>query len=345
MKFTTIITNYNYADFLPQAIESAINQIDVDNEIIIVDDGSSDGSGDIANWYENQHENVRFICKENGGQASAFNAGYEHSTGDIIAFLDADDFWYPQKLNSIEIYHKHYGIVQHNLLVNGIFLFSHITEGNFLKNILFKCGYCSPIPTSGLSLSRWVADLIFPIPEEKIKICADLYLKHTAIIHSDIWSLKNPLGYYRSHNRNNWYKKRNKHDLKKKIMDLVNVHAVSHGYKKIPYNEESVLAVMVSSVHLPPGQPYVIFGAGEAGKYFSVNQIFSKNQCLGFIDSDPTKWGEFIGGIRVYSPESLKDFVERGAKIVIASMYCGEILHDLQLMGFQEGEQVIVPRF
>jgi glycosyltransferase involved in cell wall biosynthesis len=88
MRVSIVLCNYNYAPFLDEAIASAVAQSYVDKEVIVVDDGSTDTSREIvARW----GDAVRPIYKSNGGQVSAYNAGFQHVTGDVVLFLDSDD--------------------------------------------------------------------------------------------------------------------------------------------------------------------------------------------------------------------------------------------------------------
>ncbi|MEO1182237.1 MAG: glycosyltransferase, partial [Cyanobacteria bacterium J06636_28] len=82
-----VINNYNYASFVGQAIDSALNQSYENVEVIVVDDGSQDNSRDIISSYGDK---IIPVFQKNGGQAAAFNAGFAHSSGDIICLLDAD---------------------------------------------------------------------------------------------------------------------------------------------------------------------------------------------------------------------------------------------------------------
>jgi glycosyltransferase involved in cell wall biosynthesis len=99
MKFnflvSIIINNYNYGHFVSEAIDSALNQTYSQIEVIVVDDGSTDNSRKIIASYEHR---ITSILKENGGQASALNAGFAATQGDIICFLDADDIFLIEKL-------------------------------------------------------------------------------------------------------------------------------------------------------------------------------------------------------------------------------------------------------
>ncbi|MBM4273385.1 MAG: glycosyltransferase [Deltaproteobacteria bacterium] len=93
-----LINNYNYGRFLRRAIDSALAQTYPCIEVIVVDDGSTDNSRDIIAGYGNR---IIPILKENAGQASAFNAGFGVSQGEIICFLDSDDFFNPEKVTKI----------------------------------------------------------------------------------------------------------------------------------------------------------------------------------------------------------------------------------------------------
>ncbi len=92
MKATIIITSHNYGRFLRQCINSALEQTYPDTEVIVVDDGSVDESPQIIRSYGSR---IIPVLKENGGQASAFNAGFKLSNGDFICFVDSDDVLLP----------------------------------------------------------------------------------------------------------------------------------------------------------------------------------------------------------------------------------------------------------
>ncbi|MCX6451372.1 MAG: glycosyltransferase [Actinobacteria bacterium] len=94
-KISVIIPNYNYARYLDQAIQSVLKQSYDNLELIVVNNGSTDNSLEILEKYE--HE-IRLINQPNLGQSGARNSGLSLSTGEFIAFLDADDFWEPYKL-------------------------------------------------------------------------------------------------------------------------------------------------------------------------------------------------------------------------------------------------------
>jgi glycosyltransferase involved in cell wall biosynthesis len=91
---SVIVPIYNGENFLAAALESALAQTHAPHEVIAVDDGSSDASAAVAA----RLEGVRVLRKENGGVATARNAGVAASSGNFLAFLDHDDLWAPRKL-------------------------------------------------------------------------------------------------------------------------------------------------------------------------------------------------------------------------------------------------------
>jgi glycosyltransferase involved in cell wall biosynthesis len=94
-KISVIIPNYNYAAYISEAIRSVLSQTYSNIEIIVVNNGSEDNSLEILSRFENE---IILINQSNKGQSGARNSGIEKSTGDLIAFLDADDIWEPTKL-------------------------------------------------------------------------------------------------------------------------------------------------------------------------------------------------------------------------------------------------------
>src|SRR6478735_6137584 len=92
---SVIIPTYNYGRFLRHALRSALDQTVTPLEIIVVDDGSTDETPDVVASFG---EKVRYIRQENSGVCVARNRGVADSTGKLIAFLDADDIWEPEKL-------------------------------------------------------------------------------------------------------------------------------------------------------------------------------------------------------------------------------------------------------
>jgi glycosyltransferase involved in cell wall biosynthesis len=90
-----IVPVYNGECYLREALDSILAQTYRPLEIIVADDGSTDGTATIAGAYGDQ---IRYLCQPNGGTASACNLGLRAAKGDFVAFLAADDLWHPEKL-------------------------------------------------------------------------------------------------------------------------------------------------------------------------------------------------------------------------------------------------------
>lgn len=90
-KISVIVPVYNVKDYIKDCIDSIVSQTYKNIEIILVDDGSTDGSGSICDEYALSDERVKVIHKKNGGLSSARNEGLKNVTGDYIGFVDSDD--------------------------------------------------------------------------------------------------------------------------------------------------------------------------------------------------------------------------------------------------------------
>jgi hypothetical protein len=95
-RVSAIITSYNYAHFLPDAIESVLGQRCDGLEIVVVDDGSTDDTAAVAARYADR--GVRYVRRPHGGAGRARNAGLEVTSAPLVAFLDADDAWLPDRV-------------------------------------------------------------------------------------------------------------------------------------------------------------------------------------------------------------------------------------------------------
>ena len=141
-KVSVIIPNYNYGRFLGQAIQSVLDQSLQPHEIIVVDDGSTDDSKEILRSFG---DSIIVVEQANNGVAAARNKGGEISTGEFLAFLDADDYWLPEKLekqmekfrSDAEIGFVHCGLM--NVDENGTHLDDHVSgEEGWITDALLK---------------------------------------------------------------------------------------------------------------------------------------------------------------------------------------------------------------
>ena len=97
LKISVIITNYNYAAYLGEAIESVLAQTYERVECIVVDDGSTDNSRDVIAAYPQ----VKALFQANSRQAKAAKAGLRLATGSVIIFLDSDDYLHPDACSTV----------------------------------------------------------------------------------------------------------------------------------------------------------------------------------------------------------------------------------------------------
>jgi glycosyltransferase involved in cell wall biosynthesis len=209
---SVLIDTYNHEQFIAQAINSVLEQ-DMpmaDVEIIVVDDGSTDRTPDIIRGFEPR---VRVLRKSNGGQASAFNAGIPECRGEIIAFLDGDDWWEKEKLRSVlrefeanpEIGAVGNGLFEVDAQGKRLFVntpdrayrcfFRTVEEGIWFGELMSYMG------TSRLAIRKSVLDKILPVPDG-IVIEADEYLATLAVAISGALVIDQPLTNYRFHSGN-----------------------------------------------------------------------------------------------------------------------------------------------
>lgn len=210
-EISVLINNYNYARFLPAAIESALDQQDVDAEVIVVDDGSTDGSAEVIESYGAR---VRALFQRNSGQAAALNSGVSMARAPLLAFLDADDWWAPRKLRAvIDAFadEPDAGLVYHRLQPvwnDGSPAFRPVPRSLCAGDIaprLLRSGGRWPYPmTSSLSLRRTVWDRAGEIPRS-FRISADAWITGVLPFLAPVAALPRPLGFYRIHD-NGWYR-------------------------------------------------------------------------------------------------------------------------------------------
>jgi len=197
-----IITSYNYERFLPDAIDSALNQTYRKTEVIVVDDGSTDNSHVIIASYGKR---IISVLKDNGGQASAFNAGFSVSKGDIVIFLDSDDKLAPNVVEEItKLWHPgiskvHYRLqwidAEGNRLNTYVPPAGHALPSGVLRSRILTQGVYRTPPTSGNAFSRHFLEAVLPIPEEEWQLCPDAYLHAQCPFYGEIVYLSAITGY------------------------------------------------------------------------------------------------------------------------------------------------------
>lgn len=216
MRFSVLINNFNYARYVGKAIESALEQSLPAAEVIVVDDGSTDESRAVIARYGDR---ITTVFKENGGQASCFNAGFAASSGDVICLLDADDYFLPGKLARLaEVYASgdDIGWCFHSLArVDG--------EGRSVgEEVLKRSGRVdarrlvrlgvmnNPTPaTTALTFRRSVLEKLLPMPSAPGVSVGDHYLKLGAVALSPGYMTHEQLAVQLVHDANRYTGKDN----------------------------------------------------------------------------------------------------------------------------------------
>lgn len=103
-----IMPAYNAEEYIARSIDTALAQSFTDMEVIIVDDGSTDQTRKIIQWYKEKYPQIKLLCQPNGGQASARNTGIKQAAGDYIGFMDSDDMIRPDMIEKL------YGAIRKN---------------------------------------------------------------------------------------------------------------------------------------------------------------------------------------------------------------------------------------
>ena len=100
--FSVLVSSYNYRDHVLQAVQSALDQTLPPLDVVVVDDGSTDGSWDVLQQAFANHRSVTLIRQDNRGQLGAWINGLSHLRGDIVALLDSDDEWQRGYLEAVQ---------------------------------------------------------------------------------------------------------------------------------------------------------------------------------------------------------------------------------------------------
>jgi glycosyltransferase involved in cell wall biosynthesis len=208
---SVLIDTYNHERFIEQALVSVLEQdfSPHDVEVVVVDDGSTDNTAHIASKFANR---IRLLKKRNGGQASAFNAAIPELRGEIVAFLDGDDWFAPGKISAVmeafeqhpeaeavghgyREFHEDTGKSEIHVLPHPTFL--NLATVTAARKALHAWQFLLP---SALTVRREVLRRIDKIPEELV-FCADTFLQVGAMA-AGTYVLDKALFDYRHHSAN-----------------------------------------------------------------------------------------------------------------------------------------------
>lgn len=213
---TVIIINHNYRDYVGQAIESVLGQTRPADQILVVDDGSTDDSQQVIRRYEGQ---VTILAQANAGMMEAANHAFSQCAGELVIFLDADDYLYPNALHAIEAAWKP-GLSKIQWRMDKVgpggerigsvpAETKQLPTGEVWKTIVFGGDFIAP-PTSGNAIAREVLAKLLPFKAAVVgssgtyfdRLPLDAYLKRKVPFFGDVLSLDAVLSAYRVHGRN-----------------------------------------------------------------------------------------------------------------------------------------------
>lgn len=203
---SVVVNNYNYANFLEEALDSAIRQLHSNDELIVVDDGSTDHSPDLLQTYSGKDQ-VRIIAQQNQGQMTTVRTGVKAATGDIVVLLDSDDYLLPGYLDKLrQIYRENDDIdfVFTAAIVDGQNPQGVKNNRENLARMAMPAGRIGPtrwatqlfyeyvgVPTSGISMRTELANRIATLPGslDKMRAFSPLLVKLLRIPEKEV---KNP---------------------------------------------------------------------------------------------------------------------------------------------------------
>jgi glycosyltransferase involved in cell wall biosynthesis len=304
-----IITNYNYGSFLPEAIESALNQSYQPTEVIVVDDGSTDNSQQIIASYG---EKIVPVLKDNGGQASAFNAGFAISSGEVICFLDSDDVLLPSGIeravkilrddpHAVKVHWPLRVIDVDSNLLEKVDCEEILPEGNLYDEQL-KYGIEGHIfpPTSGNVWLRSYLEKILPMPETNYRLNAESYLGFLAPFSGSIRRINDYQSLYRIHGSNGTNKRTYNWRLSHYYYEerVLREYLQKQGIKvngAFEYREDSCHSYLQRMVELgkelgsliAQGQNYILVDMDELGHH----QLLENCQAIPFLEKEGVYWG------------------------------------------------------
>jgi glycosyltransferase involved in cell wall biosynthesis len=218
--FAVIVTSYNYRDFVIEAVQSALAQSRKPVQVIVVDDGSTDGSDVLLREHFENDDRVRLIFGSNGGQLEAFQRGVARVEADVVCFLDSDDRWAQDYLARLgELYDqrrdvdfvftdmKHFG--EENKVVG---FHRHAVDLGYTAVITYALTRWYGAPTSALSMRESWAKKVLDVPDsfrDTWRLSADNCLVFGAsVLGARKYYLPTGCVDYRIHGKNGWWSNR-----------------------------------------------------------------------------------------------------------------------------------------
>jgi glycosyltransferase involved in cell wall biosynthesis len=299
-----IINNFNYARFLGEAIESALGQTWANREVIVVDDGSTDDSREVLKQYGND---IITVLKPNGGQGSAYNAGWEASHSELVCFLDADDTLFPNAMEAaVSLFQWPLHVVDQRGHWHGK-LSTKVAppEGDLRDRVISDGPLYDFHYTTGSAYRADFLGEVFPMPEAPYRNGGDVYLITLAPVYGRLRTSTQALGTYRAHGRNNYRERSLDHQRIENYMQRFedNSHALATHlarqgvqadtgrWKLRNFNylwlERLLRAKTDIAAVVPPGTSYILVNDDE----WADPQPVDGRHALPFLERNGAYWG------------------------------------------------------
>lgn len=371
---SVIIPVYNVEKELPRCIESVLGQTYKNMEILLVDDGSSDGSGEICDAYADRYERVSVIHKRNGGPMSARKAGLHRAKGPYIGFVDSDDY-IEETMYELLIgrlletdadfvhagYFKEYGDTKScicEFVDGGLFLPDD--RISFLEENVLRDGGPYEMPPSLCTklFKESVIKKCLSMVKESQEYGEDLICTCACCLESErIAFLKKPLYHYIVRENsistsvsmfnlvrefylyqcmNEVFSAYGCRELAAPVMDRFLKSQVVYALSTLGEERVYVQRFQFAGADTLAGKTGVIYGAGQVGiDYYKQLSCMPDCALLGVIDSQPDRYAyDFI---EVKGPDALLDMRPDYILIAVSSSSTAEIIKkSLTDMGFDE---------
>jgi glycosyltransferase involved in cell wall biosynthesis len=307
---SVIINNYNYGRFLGEAIESALGQTYPRTEVIVVDDGSTDRSREVIAEYAGR---VTAVLKDNGGQASTCNAGFAVSRGDVVIFLDADDFLLPTAVETALLLFDDPGVAQvhwrmllvdeHGRRTGKVKPAGPLAEGDLRERLIRE----GPFWYAGTFDSAWTRrflERVLPIQEWGLRHDVDHFFVTLAPLYGLVRCVGEPQSCYRRHSENftnmsventiryRLWTHQKRCALLRSHLSRMGVDANPDGWRRTRTYLEGLLALSQDiRTLIPLGERFILVDQNQLSIDFFGKDFFDGYRVTPFLDREGCYWG------------------------------------------------------
>jgi glycosyltransferase involved in cell wall biosynthesis len=293
LRVSIVITCYNYVRYVASAIDAALGQTYSGVEVIVVDDGSTDGSTDVIRAYESRLHSIR---QPNQGSIPAYNRGYAESTGDLVMFLDADDLLAPTAVSECVAAWKSGAVkVQFDLAIidaSGYALgrrfcnFLAAYDATEVRSSFMRTGtYRWPV-TVGNAYARTYLQIMMPL---QIAHGPDGFLNTIAPVYGEVITIPRCLGSYRLHGSSLWSSNGSDLDrlperIEHRLSEVHSMteHAAKHGMRLASVNvlDHELVFINYRLMSLLLGQSYSGSGTDTPLSLWRLGMAFLRTEAL-----------------------------------------------------------------